>query len=64
MNIIEQANEVVAEMVLAKVHSANICGCHSCKGSARLMLEWLAETDEESQPAMESIAAGDFWKGQ
>lgn len=63
MNIIEQANAVVAEMVLAKIHSANICGCHSCKGSARMMLEWLAETDEGSQPPMESIAAEGFWKG-
>ena len=62
MTIIEQANEVVAELVLARVHSANICGCHSCKSNARLMLEWLAETDEEPQPAAESIASGAFWK--
>lgn len=63
MNIIEQANEVVAELVLAKVHSAEICGCHSCKASARLMLEWLAETGD-AQPEMESIATGTFWRGQ
>ncbi|HET9201000.1 MAG TPA: hypothetical protein VFO84_08510 [Dehalococcoidia bacterium] len=62
MTIIEQANEVVAELALARVHSANICGCHSCKSSARMMLEWLAETDEESRPAEESIASGAFWQ--
>jgi hypothetical protein len=56
MSIIEQANEVVAELVLAKVHSAEICGCHSCKSCARLALEWLAETDVEMHP-LESIAA-------
>jgi hypothetical protein len=63
MTIIEQANAVVAEMALAKVHSASICGCFSCKSSARLLLEWLAETDEEPQPELESIASGAFWKG-
>jgi hypothetical protein len=62
MTIIEQANTVVAEMALAKIHSAEVCGCFSCKSSARLMLEWLAETEEESQPEMESIASGAFWK--
>ena len=64
MSVIEQANEVIAEMVLAKVHSAEICGCHSCKASARLMLEWMAERDESEQPEMESIATGTFWRGQ
>ena len=57
MSVIEQANEVIAEMVLAKVHSAEICGCHSCKGSAKSILEWMATVDERTEPATVELDA-------
>jgi hypothetical protein len=57
MDIIEQANEVVAQMGTDKVRRAHVCGCFSCKAAARDFIGWLASNGDESDEAAQTDLA-------
>jgi hypothetical protein len=49
MSIIEQANEVVAQMGTDKVRRAHVCGCFRCKAAARNFIDWLADNGNPAE---------------
>jgi hypothetical protein len=46
--IIDQANEIVAQLSVGRIRRAQVCGCFSCKAAARDFIAWLADGGEMS----------------